>query len=117
MEKMVNKRLMRHLEHNNSLSDLQCGFRNNRSTIDHLVRLESFIRLALGAFRTSPVESLYAEVDEPPLALRRTKLALQYASKIEAHPKNPAHTHIQAKGKEIENTHRKTSTIYSSIRV
>jgi len=60
------------------------------------------LRLALGAFRTSPVESLYAEADEPPLALRRKKLALQYASKIEAHPKNPAHTHIQAKDRKLK---------------
>ena len=49
MEKMVNKRLMWFLEHSDSLSDLQCGFRKNRSTIDHLVRLESFIREAFAA--------------------------------------------------------------------
>jgi hypothetical protein len=29
------------------------------------------LRLALGAFRTSPVESLYAEAGEPSLHLRR----------------------------------------------
>lgn len=46
MEKMVNKRLMWFLEYYNKLSNLQCGFRKNRSTIDHLVRLESFIREA-----------------------------------------------------------------------
>ena len=26
------------------LSDVQCGFRKNRSTVDHLVRFESFVR-------------------------------------------------------------------------
>ena len=46
MEKLVNKRLMWVLEHNNVLSDFQCGFRKNRSTVDHLVRLETFIREA-----------------------------------------------------------------------
>ena len=37
------------------------------------------LRLALGAFRTSPVESLYVEAEEPSLYIRREKLALQYA--------------------------------------
>ena len=46
MEKMVNRRLVWFLEHTKSLSDLQCGFRKNRTTVDHLVRLESFIREA-----------------------------------------------------------------------
>ena len=49
------------------------------------------LRLALGAFRTSPVESLYTEADEPPLKLRRKKLALQYSLKIAAHPENPTY--------------------------
>ena len=52
------------------------------------------LRLALGAYRTSPVESLYAEADEPPLKLRRKKLALQYATKLKAFPKNPVQKHI-----------------------
>ena len=34
------------------------------------------LRLLLGAFRTSPVESLYVEANEPPLDLRRLKLTL-----------------------------------------
>ena len=37
------------------------------------------LRLALGAFRTSPVSSLNVEGDEPSLWLRREKLSLQYA--------------------------------------
>ena len=45
-EKLVNKRLLWYLESNDQLSNLQCGFRKNRSTIDHLVRLEFFIREA-----------------------------------------------------------------------
>ena len=47
------------------------------------------LRLALGAFRTSPVESLYVEAEEPSLYLRREKLALQYAIRIAANPSNP----------------------------
>ena len=37
------------------------------------------LRLAFGAFRTSPVASLYVEADEPSLYSRREKLSLQYA--------------------------------------
>ena len=49
------------------------------------------LRLPLGAFRTSPVESLYAESNEPSLYTRREKLSLQYTTKLAANPKNPAH--------------------------
>ena len=47
--------------------------------------------LALGAFRTSPVESLYAESNKPSLYIRREKSSLQYTTKLAANPKNPAH--------------------------
>ena len=44
------------------------------------------LRLSLGAFRSSPVESLYVEAHEPPLEIRREKLALQYILKLKANP-------------------------------
>ena len=44
LERMINDRLVWYLENNDILTDIQCGFRKHRSTIDHLVRLESFIR-------------------------------------------------------------------------
>ena len=50
------------------------------------------LRLALGAFKTSPVESLYTEANEPPLTIRRNKLALQYCLKLSTCPSNPAYT-------------------------
>ena len=49
------------------------------------------ICLSLGAFRSSPVESLYVEDHEPPLEIRREKLALQYILKLKANPGNPAY--------------------------
>ena len=49
------------------------------------------LRLALGAFRTSPVESLYVEADEPSFYLRREKLALHYAIRLAVNPSNPAY--------------------------
>ena len=49
------------------------------------------LRLALGSFRTSPVNSLYAEANEPSLNLRRKKLSLQYYLKLKSKPDNPTH--------------------------
>ena len=49
------------------------------------------LRLALGAFRTSPVASLYVEAYEPSLYSRREKRSLQYATRLAANSSNPAH--------------------------
>ena len=49
------------------------------------------LRLALGAFRTSPTASLYVEADEPSLNTRREKLSLQYAIRIAENNSNPAY--------------------------
>ena len=44
MERMINDRLTWFLESNNIITNFQSGFRHQRSTNDHLVRLETFIR-------------------------------------------------------------------------
>ena len=44
MERMVNKRLVWFIESNNLYTNSQCGFRSQRSTMDHAVRLETSIR-------------------------------------------------------------------------
>ena len=49
------------------------------------------LRLALGAFCTSPIPSLYVEADEPSLSERRVKLSLQYITKLKSNPTNPAY--------------------------
>ena len=46
VERMVNERLVWYLEKNGLLAKQQCGYRSNRSTVFHLVRLETFIRNA-----------------------------------------------------------------------
>jgi len=51
------------------------------------------LRLCLGAFRTSPVISMHIEANEPPLWLRRQKLALQYYCKLQAYFNNPTTKH------------------------
>jgi ribonuclease HI len=52
------------------------------------------LRIALGAFHTTPVHSLYAEAGEPPLSLRRIRLSLCYYLKIRANPENPAYQQV-----------------------
>ena len=42
-------------------------------------------------FRTSPIESLYVEANEPSLENSRIKLGIQYATKLKAYPSNPAY--------------------------
>ena len=47
MERMVNDRLVWTLERECLISEYQCGFRRGWSTLDHLVRFETFLRNAL----------------------------------------------------------------------
>ena len=49
------------------------------------------LRLALGAFCTSPVSSMYTEANEAPLEERRLKLSMNYYLKTRACTGNPAH--------------------------
>ena len=46
MERMINARFMWSLESQGLLSEKQCGFRKDNSTLDHLVHFETFIRNA-----------------------------------------------------------------------
>ena len=46
LERMINNRLIWHLETNQLITKYQSGFRNKRSTMDHLVCLETYIREA-----------------------------------------------------------------------
>ena len=48
------------------------------------------LRIALGAFRTSPVTSLYAKAQEMSLKNRRKKLSVNYVLKQKNCPDNPA---------------------------
>ncbi len=52
------------------------------------------LRLCLGAFRSSPIDSLEVEANEPPLELRREQLSLQYMSRMAANPENPVYDNI-----------------------
>jgi ribonuclease HI len=61
-ERLVNDRLVWYLETNNILTEYQSGFRKQRSTIDHLVRLESFIREAF--VRREHVVSVFFDLEK-----------------------------------------------------
>ena len=54
------------------------------------------LRPSLGAFRSPPVESLYVEAHEPPLEIRREKIALQYILNLKAKPGNPAYANKES---------------------
>ena len=43
MEQLVTNRLTYFVEKHNILSNIQCGFRKGRSTIDHIIRLQDTI--------------------------------------------------------------------------
>ena len=49
------------------------------------------LRMCLGAFRTSPIESLQIEANEPSLTLRRAKLSALYTLKLASNIHNPAY--------------------------
>ena len=46
LERMINERLMDFMEMNRLFSNVQCGCRREKSTLDHLVRMESAVRNA-----------------------------------------------------------------------
>ena len=64
----------------------------------HLEKLDVVHNLALrictGAYRTSPVESLYIESGIPPLEIRREELGLRYLTRIASSKYNPNYKYI-----------------------
>ena len=71
---------------------LQPSFDTSNTSLRQLDSIHnSGLRLALGAFCTSPVSSLYTEANEAPLEERRLKLSMHYYVKTRACTDNPAH--------------------------
>lgn len=52
------------------------------------------LRLALGAFRTSPVATIQIEAGEPPLWIRRQQLQLGYITRVLSNPNNITYKYI-----------------------
>lgn len=67
------------------------------------------IRIATGAFRTSPIKSLYALHQEPSLHIRRCKLALNHYFHIKSHIQHPLYSKILKPDHEMLFSHRPTS--------
>ncbi|KAI5753900.1 hypothetical protein M8J77_004220 [Diaphorina citri] len=66
------------------------------------------LRIISGAYRTSPIESLYAENGQPPLETRRKILLANYGTRVKCNPSNPVSlilTHAQL-GRNINRANR-----------
>ena len=48
----------------------------------------TFIRIALGVMKTSPITALQTEANIPPLSIRRMELTLRYNTKIKQYPRH-----------------------------
>ena len=62
MERMINNRLTWYLETNNLISRWQSGARQNRSTVDQLIRLETYVREAWA--RKEHVVSVFFDIEK-----------------------------------------------------
>ena len=52
------------------------------------------LRLCLGAYRTSPCQSLYAEINKLSLNLRRKMLSVNYTLKLKSNPNNSTYISV-----------------------
>ncbi|GFS17702.1 RNA-directed DNA polymerase from mobile element jockey [Elysia marginata] len=89
LERMVNDRLVWVLQSQIVYGSAKNHIRKQLDPIHH-----QSLGIALGAFRTSLVKSLYAETRECSLALRRQKLSMNYYLKIKSLPNNPCYNTI-----------------------
>ena len=75
------------------------------------------LRLCLGAFRTSPLESLYVEANEESLYERRERLSIQNALKLKSIPYHPTHKAIFHPKYTIKFPNKPTTIPTSGLRV
>jgi hypothetical protein len=66
--------------------------------------------MCLGAFPTSPIETLYVEANDPSLKNRRIKQNLQYIIKLRSNIKHPSYNCVFNPKFEIK-YHEKTKAI------
>ena len=69
-----------------------CACESNKRVLDSVHH--AALRVATGAFRTSPKICLLAEAHEPPLSLRRQMLGMRYALKLRQFPTHPAYRYV-----------------------
>jgi len=78
------------IDYGSFIYDGACATTKRRLDVIH----NAALRIATGAFRTSPAASVMVEVDEPPLALRRKLLGARYACNVAQDWNNPAYRWI-----------------------
>ena len=54
----------------------------------------SALRIVLGAYRTSPIQSILMEASEPPLDIRRIQQSIKYGIKVAARPHSNIHPYV-----------------------
>ena len=54
------------------------------------------LRICTGAYRTSPVASIYVDSGIPPLSLRREELSLRFIAKSLTSKSNPNYKYVKA---------------------
>jgi hypothetical protein len=69
------------------------------------------IRLATGAFRTSPVESLYVESGEPSLSSRRDKLSLQLYARLQRQPNTLTSIAVNSHSDSLDALYEQSTTL------
>ena len=78
------------LDYGSIVYDAACA--SSKRTLDTVHH--AALRIATGAFRTSPTASILVEADELPLGLRRKILSMRYAVKILQFPSHPTYQAI-----------------------
>ena len=67
-----------------------------KTNLEKLDRVHNLgLRICTGAFRTSPVESIYVDSGLPPLSIRREELSLRYIAKTLALKNNPNYKYVK----------------------
>ena len=88
---------MKHYFKSESKLDYGC-FVYGSARLSYLKTLDTIhhrgIRLVLGAFQTSPADSLLVEANEPSLKDRREKLSLQFDIKLKSNQSNPTYNTV-----------------------
>lgn len=62
----------------------------SKTVLKYLERIQSSaLRIALGAYRTSPLQTLHCLANEPPLSIRQKMMTITYAINLSANKENP----------------------------
>ena len=89
-----------------------CTSLKKLDTIHH-----SALRICSGAFRTSPVVSLYTHCVEPPLSLTRDRMSVNFYYRILSHPEHPFKPYLLNTDDDILFQNRPSCTPHLGLRI